>query len=127
MERNLVKLKDAWLSNTKTPAEQHHQPQEKPRSLALHVDLKLGWDLVDRKSVTLKTFRTDPFTFEDHPCHQLVEYEIKSMDRTSSHHNIVRLNDVVVKSPSHFCLVMEAAAASQEGLMETITAAPQGR
>ena len=93
----------------------------------MKVKLELGWDQANRKSVALKTFRTDPYTFDDHPCRQLVEYEIKSMDRLSSHTNIVRLHDVTVKSLSRVCLVMEAAAASRRTLMEVIADAPDGR
>lgn len=121
MERTIDQTRDVWLSTNTKQREQH-------RSLpSLNSQLKLSWDQANRQSVALQTVRTHPFMFDDHPCRQLVEYEVKSMDRVSSHANIVRLHDVVVKSPSKVCLVMEAAAASRGTLMETITAAPEGR
>ena len=107
-----------------------NQPQNVPKnssSSRLDIELKLAWDHAKVKSVAFKTVRTNPIDFEDHPCSQLVEYEIKSMDRVASHPNIVRLHDVFVRSPSNVCLVMEAAAVSRGNLMETIAAAPEGR
>ena len=100
---------------------------ENSLSSRFDIELKLAWDHASRQSVTLKTVRTNPIAFQDHPCSKLVEYEIKSMDRVARHHNIVRLDDVFVRSPSNVCLVMEAAAASRGNLMETIAAAPEGR
>lgn len=128
MERNKAgdKKTDAGRS---TDTDQHQRRQKKPisSSSSLDVELKLGWDHASRQSVALKTYRTDPYVFEDHPCRQLVEYEIKSMDRISFHHNIVRLVEVMVRSPSNVCLVMEAAAGSRGNLMETISAASNGK
>eukprot|EP00903_Cladosiphon_okamuranus_P017332 g15969.t1 len=120
--------KDARLSDDMTSKHQrHHWPHEPRPPSSLNIKLKLRWDEAYRESVTLKVFSTEPYTFDNHPCRQLVEYEIKSMDRVSSHANIVRLHDVRVISPSKFYLVMEAAVASRGDLMETITAAPEGR
>ena len=133
MERRLGDKVGLRLPNiTRKKAEQQQQQQQQqhgkpPSPPSLKVQLKLGWDQANRTSVALKTFRTDPYIFDDHPSRQLVEYEIKSMDRVSSHNNIVRLHNVVVVSPSKFCLVMEAAAGSRGNLMETIAAAPDGR
>lgn len=128
MGRNLGAKADARVSTNTRQAEQHHQPKENPRSSSFDVELKLGWDHANRRSVAMKTFRTFPSAFQDDTsCSQLVEYEIKSMDRVASHQNIVRLVDIVVRSPSNICLVMEAATASHASLMETIAAAPEGR
>lgn len=128
MERHPGYKTGVRLPSITRKAEQNHQRQRKPRSSSsLDVQLKLGCDQANGHSVALKTFRTHPYIFDNHPRRQLVEYEIKSMDRTASHNNIVRLHDVVVKSLSTVCLVMEAAAGSRGNLMETIAAAPDGR
>ena len=130
MERNVDDETESRLSTTKKrPAEQrHHKSLEKPPSTAaLDIELKLGWDQGNRQSVALKTFRTDPATFQDYLCSSLLEYEIKSMDRVAPHRNIVRLVDVMVKSPWNVCLVMEAGAVSRGNLVEAIASAPEGR
>ena len=131
MGRTLGDETDATLSNHKGRENQHcHQqhPQEKSLSSSrLDIELKLAWDRGSAQSAALKIIRTDPVAFNDHPCSQLVEYEIKAMDRVASHHNVMRLITVRVRSPSNICLVMEAAAACRGNLMETITAAPEGR
>ena len=127
MGRNQGDDTHARLFANNSRANQHQHVPKKDPSSRVDIELKLAWDHASRQSVAFKTVRTDPIDFEDHPCSQLVEYEIKSMDRVASHSNIVRLVDVFVRSPSNVCLVMEAAAVSRGNLMETIAAAPEGR
>eukprot|EP00752_Nemacystus_decipiens_P010543 g9388.t1 len=127
MRRNQGDKTKSRLSTIETREDEHQQLPKTSLSSQVGMTLKLAWDHANRQSVALKTFRTGPVAFEDHPCSQLVEYEIKSMDRVASHPNVVRLVDVMVRSPSNVCLVMEAAAASRGNLMETIAAAPAGR
>ena len=121
---------DARLADRTRPIDQKLQtkPRRSPSpSSSLHIELTLGWDRSNRQSVALKTFRTDPPLFRGHPGCRLVEYETKAMDRVASHPNIVRLLQVVIRSRSIVCLVMEAAAVSRQDLVETIAAAPGGR
>ena len=118
---------DVPLSTDESRANQHQHALKNSPFSRLDVELKLAWDPVKLQSVALKTFRTDSGAVRDHPCSQLVEYEIKSMDRVASHHNIVHLIEVVVSPPSIVRLVMEAAAASRGSLVEMIAAAPERR
>ena len=109
------------------PTDQRHQDKNTRPSSSLQVEVKLGWDQANRQSVALKTFRTDPAASRACSNSHLVKFEADSMDRVTSHRNVVHLIKVMVRSPSNVCLVMEAAAASRGNLMETIAAAPGGR
>ena len=98
-------------------------PSTSPRCFRL----QLAWDYARRQSVALKTFHlASPYTLNDSH-RRMLKQEVLSMDRVIPHPNVVELLEVVKVSSNEVRLVMEAAPAFQDNLMEIIAAAPTGR
>jgi len=123
------KKKDVKLPALRATTSQQRQQQQtmtrqpSPGNARLH----LSWDYAGRQSVALKTFHlASPCTLND-PHRRVIKQEVICMDRVLPHPNVVKLLAVVKVSRNEVRLVMEAAAAFHDNLMEVITAAPGGR
>jgi len=98
-------------------------PQPSPGNIRL----ELLWDMARLQSVALKTFHLDsPSTLND-PNRRLLKQEVVCMDRVGHHPNVVELLAVEKVSTCEVRLVMEAAVAYQDNLMEMIAATPGRR
>ncbi len=108
------------------------QPRQQPQTMTPHpspgsIRLQLSWDYALRQSVALKTFHlARASTLSDSGRRQLKQ-EVVCMDKVLPHPNVVKLLAVVKVSSTEVRLVMEAAAAFHDNLMEVIAAAPERR
>ena len=104
------------------------RPQHKAQTHVVDIKMSLSWSHARRQSVAMKTyFSGSTHILDDDPIRRLVAYEVACMDRVIPHPNIVLLLEAMKTSRRQVCLVMEAAAASRDDLMATISAAPEGR